>query len=490
MGAVPLGGVLRHGLLACGYWLLGLLVGGIAVLLHVVDAMPDLAVWHDVEFESEFNSQRSDITTLGDYLALEEQLFEELEQRVYAAVDADTVQGIQRFRSGSRVDPTHYDVNWNRTRELPVSRPRAGVLLLHGLSDSPYSLRQLALSLQQSQVHSVLLRLPGHGTAPSGLLTATATDFKAAVRLGARHVRERIGPEAPLYIVGYSNGAALAVEYALSVLEGEALPSVSGLILISPAIGVSPLAALAPWQRRVSYLPGLDKLAWQSVQPEYDPFKYNSFPLNAAEQVYGLTQDVALRLNRLELASGLQRFPPTLAFSSVVDATVSVDSLVEVLMMKLHSGANRLVMYDVNQEANTAFLFSDATRLAAEGWLARSMPFDLEILSNGPTDSSQLARITKAAQSDQFEIAATALEWPRELYSLSHVALPFAVNDPAYGDVPQIDGQPASFGNVVLRGERGVLQVPINQLMRLRYNPFYEYQQQQILGLVLGAKGP
>lgn len=453
--------------------------------MFVVDSMPDLDVWHQVKFEHEFNHEQHRFTSLQEYQDLEQQLFEELETRVYARVAATTLPGIHRFHSNSRVDPTHYSENWNRTREFTVAQPRAGVLLLHGLSDSPYSLRQLAQSLHGAQAHVVLLRLPGHGTAPAGLTSVKDEDFKAAVRLAARHLRQQVGPDVPMYMVGYSNGAALAVDYALAQLEGEPLPDVAGLVLISPAIGVSRLAILAPWQRRLSYLPGMHKLAWQSIQPEFDPYKYNSFPLNAAEQVYSLTQDIALRVGQLQSRNQQAEFPPTLVFSSTVDATVSVPVLLERLMIPLGSDRHRLVMYDVNQLANTSFLFAEDTRLAAERLLGSDFPFDLEVLSNASTGSNQLVRMVKSAAGEDIKLIPTEMEWPGQLYSLSHVALPFAPWDPVYGDVPQVAGKPESLGNVTLRGERGILQVPINQLMRLRYNPFYPYQEAQIKAFIL-----
>lgn len=476
----------RHLMLACLYWLLGLLAGGGFLLVYFVDSLPDLDVWHLVEFEHEYDTRHhADVISLSDYQALEQKLFDELEEQVYT--NAQPVSGINRFRRGSRVDPTGYPVNANRTQEFAVAEPRAGVLLLHGLSDSPYSLLQLARTLHARGCHVVLPRLPGHGTAPAGLLKASAEDFRAVVRLAARHLRQQVGEEIPLYIVGYSNGAALAVDYALDVLDGEPLPVPSRLVLISPAIGVSRLAALAPWQRRMSLLPGLDKLAWQSVQPEYDPYKYNSFPLNAAEQVYKLTQDISGRLASAEMSGKLAAFPPTWVITSVVDATVSVDATVNNLMLKLSGDQQRLIVYDVNQESNTAFLFSDSALLAAESLLARRLPFAVEVLSNGPTDSTELVSMVKAANSDAVEISATQLHWPGSLYSLSHVALPFSPADPVYGDVPQIEGRPESLGNVTLRGERGILQVPINQLMRLRYNPFYDYQENRIVEFLLGT---
>jgi alpha-beta hydrolase superfamily lysophospholipase len=93
-----------------------------------------------------------------------------------------------RFAAGSEADPTKERPNWNRSFELPAQHPRGGALLLHGLSDSPYSLRALAQHLHRRGYWVVGLRLPGHGTAPSGLVSATWEDFAAAARIGARHV--------------------------------------------------------------------------------------------------------------------------------------------------------------------------------------------------------------------------------------------------------------------------------------------------------------
>jgi len=41
-----------------------------------------------------------------------------------------------------------------------------------------------------------------------------------------------------------------------------------------------------------------------------------------------------------------------------------------------------------------------------------------------------------------------------------------------------------TLGSLQPRGERSLLQVPVSQLMRLRYNPFYPYLQQRVLAFV------
>lgn len=101
---------------------------------------------------------------------------------------------------------------------------RGGALLIHGLTDSPYSMRAVADVLRDRGIYSLALRMPGHGTVPSGLVTATWQDWLAAVRMGVRHVRGRIPAGAPLILVGYSNGGALALKYTLDAVEGKGGP--------------------------------------------------------------------------------------------------------------------------------------------------------------------------------------------------------------------------------------------------------------------------
>ena len=61
--------------------------------------------------------------------------------------------------------------------------------------------------------------MPGHGAVPAGLTTVVWEDWLAAVRVGVRHVRERIGPDKPIVLVGYSNGGALVLKYTLDQVE-------------------------------------------------------------------------------------------------------------------------------------------------------------------------------------------------------------------------------------------------------------------------------
>jgi alpha-beta hydrolase superfamily lysophospholipase len=481
---------LKHFLLAIGYGLLGSFLVLVGFYIYALENRPGLKIWHEAKLDAEFQAtQAENVGTLNDYLELEDRLFQQLDEQVYAAVDASDRRLINRYSSGSRMDPTGFPRDWNRTFEMSQQDPAAGVVLLHGLSDSPYSMRALGEQLHGSGFHVVGLRIPGHGTAPSGLLEVRWQDFTAATRLAVKHVREKVGPDKPLYIVGYSNGAALAVEYSLAVLEGENLPSADGLVLLSPAIGVSSVAAFAIWQARFSYISGLDKLAWNTITPEFDPYKYNSFTVNAGDQIYQLTQNIAQRMSRLSGPNGVQDFPRTLAFQSVVDATVPPATLIDALFMKLAPEGHQLVLFDVNRHAEAEpLLKSDPETLTQRLFTKDTLPFDLTLVTNATVDSNAVVARRKPALSQQSYDVPLDLAWPAGLFSLSHVSVPFPPGDSLYGDQASgPDDDTITLGSVVIRGERSLLQIPDSFFLRLRYNPFYPYMSQRLSVFVQAA---
>ena len=57
----------------------------------------------------------------------------------------------------------------NRTHENGPENPRGVAVMLHGLTDAPYSLESVGRMLRERGFHVVWLRLPGHGTIPGAL---------------------------------------------------------------------------------------------------------------------------------------------------------------------------------------------------------------------------------------------------------------------------------------------------------------------------------
>ena len=77
------------------------------------------------------------------------------------------------------------------------------------------------------------------------------------------------------------------------------------------------------------------------------------------------------------------------------------------------------------------------------------------------------------------------LAWPEQVYSMSHVAIPFSPEDPLYGASPPEPGSDElRLGHLSPRGEKGVLIVPIQQFLRLRFNPFFPYVAERLIASV------
>jgi alpha-beta hydrolase superfamily lysophospholipase len=345
--------------------------------------------------------------------------------------------------------------------------------MLHGYSDSPYSLRSLARLLHQSGGEVLGLRIPGHGTAPSALIQTTFADMAAAVRIGARHLGGKLGGK-PIFIVGYSNGGALAAHYALASLEDSSLPRPAGIILISPEIGIAEIAAYSDWQARLGDLLGLDKLAWNAVQPEYDPYKYNSFAVNAGYQAYQATVEIQSQLDRLEKQGRLGEIQPILAFQSAADATVEAPALLTKLFDRLKPGAHQLVLFDVNRIYKAQGLIT--TSLDVEDLLAGpTRAYDVSVLTNRDNDSAPVVAHERPAGDSAVTATELGLDWPEEVYSLSHIALPFPPDDPLYGEGSGSENPGIRLGRLDLRGENRTLAIPNTAMTRQHWNPFFAY---------------
>lgn len=460
---------------------LGALLTLLIVFALYIERLPDLEIWHTADLDAEY-TQDSPISTFPEYLALEDRLFAQLDEEIYQKTRPAGPDSINRYRRGSLADPTRWSPNWNRSYLLEAQDPRCMVLLLHGLTDAPYSLRRLGRRLHESGATVLGLRIPGHGTAPSGLVNVTWQDMAAAVRLAMRHLAESGGGR-PMYIVGYSNGATLAVHYALATVEDPQLPPVQRLVLISPEIGISPVAALAAWQERLGRLLGIDKLMWNSIHHlEYEPFKYGSFAINAAALSRRLTREIQRRTRKLAAEKRLDRMPPILSFSSVVDATVEAPAVVRDLFNFLPAGGHELVLFDINRQAKIEqFLTWNPDRMIAAFRKAAHRNYTLTLVTNAAGNSSGAVAARWPVGQRTASRTPLGLSWPSGVYSLSHVALPFAPEDTIYGGFPAGPGPGIQLGNLALRGERGAVVISASTQLRLRWNPFYPWLEERAL---------
>jgi len=464
-----------------------LLLGGasvaVAAAVLFLNSRPPLEPWHIIDLDREFSSDLG-LTSFEDYLTQENLVFNELEKKLISGITPKSRDKINRFQPESISNPQSWPQNWNRTFILTQKDPKASVLLLHGMSDSPYSLRNLGKTLHDSGAAVIGLRLPGHGTAPAGLTKITWQDMSAAVQLAVRHLY-REAPDKPIHLVGYSNGAALAVLYALQQLDTTSLPPIDRIVIISPAIGVTPAAAYAIWQARLGEFLGLEQLAWNTILPEYDPYKYGSFAVNAGTVTHQLTREIQQRITNIKAFGKWQGFPPVLGFSSAVDATVSTSDMITQLFNRLPKNGSELMLFDVNQKlAKTPLVSFDPNTIIDPLSLQPDKPFTLSVVTNLSPTSAETVLRTYRPDSEVPDQKDLGLSWPDRIYSLAHISLPFSKDDPLYGIVPDHEQSQLQLGDIVLRGERGILQVPASDLIRQRWNPFYPVLEDRALGFL------
>lgn len=439
--------------------------------------LPDLQPWHRYV---PADATASNLATAGfaDYLRREEAVFAGVRARVeYTSAGLAPAQA-NRYDTRSRSHPSRMGWDGNRTYEIvPAGGIAGGALLVHGLTDSPYSMKAVGDTLKASGYYGVALRMPGHGTVPAGLTTAVWEDWLAAVRIGVQHVRERIGPDKPLLLVGYSNGGALVLKYALDQVERGDGVRPTRLALISPMIGVPPLAWLARVISVLGPVPYFEKARWLDVLPEYNPFKYTSFPANAGLQSWRLSSEVQAQIRRLGRAGRLKDLPPVLTFQSVVDATVSTPAVVHAMFDQLEANGSELVLFDINRLSGMEPFIHPATAAVLSRLTDRSpRRYGRALVTNADRESIQV--VERSIRADQTEIVTRplGLAWLPEMFSLSHIALPFPLDDEVYGRSPRASPLDlVRLGTLSPRGERGVLTVPVETLMRVSCNPFFPY---------------
>jgi esterase/lipase len=204
---------------------------------------------------------------------------------------------------------------------------RRGVLLTHGLTDSPYFMRDLAAFFQENCFRVMAILLPGHGTRPGDLLDVSWQEWAKAEAYGTDQLAAEVEE---VYLAGFSTGGALSVYQSLRDKR------VRGLFLFSPALKVTSLGAIANIHKIYSW--AFPSAKWLDIMPDKDIYKYESFPKNAGAQIYSLTREIHAQLQDQGVSI------PVFAAASQDDTTVFTSATLEFMA---HAGnpSNKLVLY-------------------------------------------------------------------------------------------------------------------------------------------------
>jgi carboxylesterase len=220
-----------------------------------------------------------------------------------------------------------------------------GVLLCHGFTGSPQSLRPWAEYLAEAGLSVWLPRLPGHGTTWQEMARTRWEDWYAEVDRAFDELRAKSDE---IFVMGLSMGACLALR--LAEVRG---PAISGLVLVNPSVTADTrLFLLAPALKFV--LPSLKGITSDIKKQQTSELGYDRIPVKAAATLPGLW-----KITQSQLSDVTQ---PVLVYHSTADHVVGPGSL-QVLRQALPAG--QLEVRDLPDSYHVATLDNDAPTIFA-----------------------------------------------------------------------------------------------------------------------------
>lgn len=221
-----------------------------------------------------------------------------------------------------------------------------GVLLCHGFTGSPQSLRPWAEYLAKAGLTISLPRLPGHGTTWQEMARTRWEDWFAEVDRAFDELQSRCEE---IFLMGLSMGGCLALR--LAETRGAA---VRGLVLVNPSVTADnkALLAVAPLLKLV--VPSVKGIASDIKKPDAREAGYDRTPTRAAATLPGLWRSTQQHLSELT--------QPVLAYHSTDDHVVGPASL-RVLTGALRPG--QLEIRELSDSYHVATLDNDAEAIFA-----------------------------------------------------------------------------------------------------------------------------
>ena len=221
-----------------------------------------------------------------------------------------------------------------------------GVLLSHGFTGSPRSMRPFGEHLAELGYGVAVPRLPGHGTTWQEMNTTGWPDWYAVLdnelaRLKKEHDQ--------VVVVGLSMGGALVLR-----LAEEHGADISGVVLINPSVSTEDkrLGLLPVLSKVIPSFPGISN---DIKKPGVDEGAYTRMPLKATLSLSKLWKVVQADLPKVT--------QPVLLFRSTVDHVVEASSARKVLTSISSRDVTETLLED---SYHVATLDNDAPRIFAD----------------------------------------------------------------------------------------------------------------------------
>ncbi|NQZ81534.1 MAG: alpha/beta fold hydrolase [Colwellia sp.] len=382
------------------------------------------------------------------YLAYARQLIEQKNPRAqqYCPIDNDVFRLLSKQNSWKRLAQVS---DFIAPFELKQINNDKAILLIHGLTDSPYVFHDLAAFYYQQGFTVRTLLLPGHATAPADLIDVELSQWRQATDYA---ITRTLGDFDNVYLGGFSTGGALILDYLITNEDANKEPNdkIKGLFLWSPASKAkSDIAWLAQY---VDLIPFLD---WVGKDADSDFAKYESFPFNAGAQVHDLMNDVYA--DNVDLPIKIKNIPMFVVVSEH-DQTISTDATLG-LISQWHNSSQQM-----NSGSDTVIYYGNADKSKQQ------LPKNLNLIVPICNEAELCAKV----------------------YDVAHTSVTNAPTNRHYG----VDGQyrncshyvsdmviyqQCKMSEQVIVGEKTAQNLQLGKpLYRLTYNPYYQQMLNEI----------
>lgn len=175
----------------------------------------------------------------------------------------------------------------NRIFSAPFSllhpeRTKYSALLIHGLNDSPYYLKDIAKILHDQGMNVITILLPGHGLTLEDMAEIKYQQWIRELRWGLK-IAGMLGEN--VLVGGFSTGGVLATT---AILETNLI---RGLLLFAPALQVLGPMNIGNRTSFLTCLKGLNQISYES-ELEENPVKYGTRSLNSICQLAKLISNL------------------------------------------------------------------------------------------------------------------------------------------------------------------------------------------------------
>lgn len=183
-----------------------------------------------------------------------------------------------------------------------------GVLVLHGFTGSPQSMRGLAEAFAAAGFTVELPRLPGHGTTLEDMATTSWADWSGAAEAA---YGELAGRCRRVVVAGLSMGGTLTLWLAACH------PEIAGIVLVNALADATPLAdaraaAQGALENGMQFLPGIGS---DIADPSVQELAYDGVPSACLVSLIDATEELAPRLREIRV--------PALVFHALQDHVVA-----------------------------------------------------------------------------------------------------------------------------------------------------------------------